>query len=137
VSDLSAVGERGGLTFNEQYTWIFGVNMIVRLGISGWSVWIVYVLVGIMQLILIITAIVYMVRDNRKARRANATSTGNSSRRDVSESPSTRALRPQLASWNSFAAAGPTEAEEGNERTPLLAKKNKHVEETASPRRVG
>ena len=125
------------LTFGEQYTWIFGVNMIIRLGISGWSVWIVYVLVGVMQLILIVTAVVYMVRDNRKARRANATSTGNSSRRDISESPSTRALRPQLASWNSFAAgAGPTEAEEGNERTPLLAKKNRHVEETASPRRV-
>ena len=114
--------------------------MIIRLGISGWSVWIVYVLVGIMQAILIVTAIIYMIRDNRKARRADATSaTGNSARRDVSESPSTRALRPQLASWNSFAAAGAghMEGEDGgNERTPLLAKKNRHVEETASPRRI-
>jgi hypothetical protein len=112
--------------------------MIIRLGFEGWSVWIVYVLVGIMQLTLIITAFVYMVRDNRKARRADATSTGNnSSRRDVSESPSTRALRPQLASWNSFAAgAGNAENEDGDERTPLLAGRHKHVEETASPRRV-
>jgi len=111
--------------------------MIIRLGMSGWSVWIVYVLVGVMQLILIITAILYIIRDNRKARRADATSTGNSSRRDVSESPSTRALRPQLASWNSFAAgAGETEAE-GSERTPLLVGRNRHVEEAASPRRVG
>jgi hypothetical protein len=83
--------------------------MIIRLGFEGWSVWIVYVLVGIMQLTLIITAFIYMVRDNRKARRADATSaTGNSTRRDVS----------------------------GDERTPLLAKRNLHVEETASPRRV-
>jgi hypothetical protein len=99
----------------------------------------VYVLVGVMQLTLIITAFVYMVRDNRKARRADATSTGNSFRRDVSESPSTRALRPQLASWNSFAAgagAGTAENEDGDERTPLLAERHKHVEETASPRRV-
>jgi hypothetical protein len=114
--------------------------MIIRLGFEGWSVWIVYVLVGIMQLTLIITAFVYMVRDHRKARRANATSTGdNSFRRDVSESPSTRALRPQLASWNSFAAgagAGTAENEDGDERTPLLAGRHKHVEETASPRRV-
>ena len=112
--------------------------MIIRLGMSGWSVWIVYVLVGVMQLVLIITAILYIIRDNRKTRRADATSTGNSSsRRDVSESPSTRALRPQLASWNSF-AAGATEGEaEGGERTPLLAGRNRHVEETASPRRVG
>lgn len=109
--------------------------MIIRLGLSGWSVWIVYMLVGIMQLILIITAILYIIRDNRKARRANATSTGNSSRRDVSESPSTRALRPQLASWNSF-AAGESEGGENSERTPLLAGRNRHVEETASPRRV-
>jgi hypothetical protein len=117
--------------------------MIIRLGFEGWSVWIVYVLVGVMQLTLIITAFVYMVRDNRKARRADATSTGNSFRRDVSESPSTRALRPQLASWNSFAAgagagagAGTAENEDGDERTPLLAGRHKHVEETASPRRV-
>jgi hypothetical protein len=114
--------------------------MIIRLGFEGWSVWIVYVLVGVMQLTLIITAFVYMIRDNRKARRADATSTGtnNSSRRDVSESPSTRALRPQLASWNSFAAAGAgtVENEDGDERTPLLAGRHRHVEETASPRRV-
>jgi hypothetical protein len=122
----------------KQYTWIFGISMIIRLGFEGWSVWIVYVLVGIMQLTLIITAFIYMVRDNRKARRADATSaTGNSSRRDVSESPSTRALRPQLASWNSFAATpAATENEDGDERTPLLARRNMHVEETASPRRV-
>jgi hypothetical protein len=43
-----------------------------------------------------------------------------------------------LASWNSFAAGAgaATENEEGDERTPLLAKRNLHVEETASPRRV-
>lgn len=122
-----------------QYTWIFGINMIIRLGLSGWSVWIVYVLVGIMQLILIITAILYIIRDNRKARRADATSATGSNRRDVSESPSTRALRPQLASWNSFAAGAAAESDggEGSERTPLLAGRNRHVEETASPRRVG
>lgn len=110
--------------------------MILRLGLSGWSVWIVYVLVGIMQLTLIVTAIIYVIRDNRKARRADATSAtaSNSSRRDVSESPSTRALRPQLDRWNSFAAANAEDG--GNERTPLLAGRNKHVEETASPRRV-
>ncbi|CAD0100669.1 unnamed protein product [Aureobasidium mustum] len=109
--------------------------MIIRLGLSGWSVWIVYVLVGIMQLTLIITAIIYMIRDNRKARRADATSaTASATRRDVSESPSTRALRPQLQAWSSFAAAA--NADDGDERTPLLAARNKHVEETASPRRV-
>lgn len=113
--------------------------MIIRLGLSGWSVWIVYVLVGIMQLTLIITAIIYMIRDNRKARRADATSAtaSSSTRRDVSESPSTRALRPQLQAWNSFAANANGDAEGDSERTPLLAARNKHVEETASPRRVG
>ncbi|KAG9568826.1 hypothetical protein KCU71_g1740, partial [Aureobasidium melanogenum] len=119
------------------YTWIFGINMIVRLGLAGWSVWIVYVLVGVMQLTLIVTAIIYMIRDNRKARRADATSaTASSTRRDVSESPSTKALRPQLQAWNSFAAGANAEAEGDSERTPLLAARNKHVEETASPRRV-
>ncbi|KAI5241179.1 hypothetical protein E4T43_05684 [Aureobasidium subglaciale] len=123
------------------YTWIFGINMIIRLGLSGWSVWIVYVLVGVMQLILIITAFIYMIRDHRKARRADATSaTANSSiKRDVSESPSVRAPRPQLDRWNSFAAAAAAAAaaKGQSERTPLLAARNAHVEETASPRRVG
>lgn len=112
--------------------------MIIRLGLSGWSVWIVYVLVGTMQLVLIVTAVVYMIRDRRKARRADQGATATPATdanpgRDVSQSPSVRAIRPALEHWNSFAAAP---AGEGNERTPLLAGRNKHIEEGPSPRRV-
>jgi hypothetical protein len=49
-----------------QYTWIFGISMIVRVGFQGWSVWIVYMLVGTMQLILIATGITYTLRDWRR-----------------------------------------------------------------------
>jgi hypothetical protein len=42
--------------------------MIIRVGITGWSVWIVYVLVGTMQIILIIMAICFTVRDRRLAK---------------------------------------------------------------------
>lgn len=43
------------------YTWIFGINMIVRVGLSGWSAWIVYVLVGTMQLVLIGFAVMFAI----------------------------------------------------------------------------
>ncbi|ETI22046.1 hypothetical protein G647_06117 [Cladophialophora carrionii CBS 160.54] len=50
------------------YTWIFGINMIIRVGLAGWSAWIVYVLVGTMQIILIVMAICFTVRDRRLAK---------------------------------------------------------------------
>lgn len=36
-----------------QYTWLFGLNLAIRVGPAGWSAWIVYLLVGTMQLVLI------------------------------------------------------------------------------------
>ncbi|KAI7508195.1 hypothetical protein KC347_g6298 [Hortaea werneckii] len=48
------------------YAWIFGVNMIIRLGFRGWSAWIVYVLVGTMQVLLAGMGIVFAVRGHRK-----------------------------------------------------------------------
>lgn len=50
------------LCFLAPYTWIFGISMIVRVGISDWSAWIVYVLVGTMQLVLIVFAIIFSLR---------------------------------------------------------------------------
>lgn len=52
------------LFFLVPYTWIFGISMIVRVGIKGWSAWIIYVLVGTMQLILIGFAIVFSSRSS-------------------------------------------------------------------------
>lgn len=51
-----------GLCFLAPYTWIFGISMIVRVGITGWSAWIVYVLVGTMQLVLLGLAIFFRLR---------------------------------------------------------------------------
>ncbi|KAI7530580.1 hypothetical protein KC331_g14587 [Hortaea werneckii] len=48
------------------YTWIFGINMIIRLGLRGWSAWIVYVLVGTMQVLLAGMGICFAVRDHQK-----------------------------------------------------------------------
>ncbi|KAI1614737.1 hypothetical protein EDD36DRAFT_163498 [Exophiala viscosa] len=50
------------------YTWIFGINMIIRVGLTGWSAWIVYVLVGTMQIILVGMAIGFTIRDRRLAK---------------------------------------------------------------------
>ncbi|KIW53884.1 hypothetical protein PV05_06294 [Exophiala xenobiotica] len=50
------------------YTWIFGINMMIRVGLTGWSAWIVYVLVGTMQIILIVMAICFAIRDRRLAK---------------------------------------------------------------------
>ncbi|RMX75942.1 hypothetical protein D0867_16700, partial [Hortaea werneckii] len=48
------------------YTCIFGINMIIRLGLRGWSAWIVYVLVGTMQVLLAGMGISFAVRDRKK-----------------------------------------------------------------------
>ncbi|KAK6206096.1 hypothetical protein LQW54_007931 [Pestalotiopsis sp. IQ-011] len=45
------------------YTWIFGINMVIRVGFAGWSAWIVYILVGTMQIVLITMGIAFAVRD--------------------------------------------------------------------------
>ncbi|OAL34275.1 hypothetical protein AYO20_06531 [Fonsecaea nubica] len=50
------------------YIWIFGINMMIRVGLKGWSAWIVYVLVGTMQIVLIVLAICFAVRDRRLAK---------------------------------------------------------------------
>ena len=50
------------LCFMAPYTWIFGISMIIREGMRGWSAWIIYVLVGIMQIVLIGFAIVFGLR---------------------------------------------------------------------------
>ncbi|OQV05366.1 PQ loop repeat-containing protein [Cladophialophora immunda] len=50
------------------YTWIFGINMMIRVGLKGWSAWVVYVLVGTMQIVLIVLAICFAVRDQRLAK---------------------------------------------------------------------
>lgn len=54
------------LFFLAPYTWTFGINMIVRVGIKGWSAWIVYVLVGTMQLVLIGFAITFSLRPSNQ-----------------------------------------------------------------------
>ena len=54
-----------GLCFQAPYTWIFGISMIVRVGLQGWSAWIIYVLVGTMQVVLIGFAIACRIREKR------------------------------------------------------------------------
>jgi len=54
------------LAISTPYSWIFGISMIMRVGIQGWSVWIVYMLVGTMQLVLIATGVAYKIRDSRQ-----------------------------------------------------------------------
>lgn len=49
-----------------QYTWIFGINMMVRVGLRGWSSWIVYIIVGIMQVGLIGMGIIFKMREREK-----------------------------------------------------------------------
>ncbi|KAI0136156.1 hypothetical protein BJ170DRAFT_600541 [Xylariales sp. AK1849] len=56
------------LCLSAPYTWIFGTNMIIRVGLKGWSAWIVYLLVGMMQLVLIVTGIFFLIRDRRRPR---------------------------------------------------------------------
>lgn len=53
------------LCFMAPYTWIFGISMIIRVGIKGWSAWIVYVFVGTMQVVLIGFAIVFALRQRK------------------------------------------------------------------------
>lgn len=55
------------LCFMAPYTWIFGISMIIRVGINGWSAWIVYVLVGTMQVVLIGFAIVFSLRKKQQS----------------------------------------------------------------------
>ncbi|KIW12188.1 hypothetical protein PV08_09464 [Exophiala spinifera] len=50
------------------YTWIFGINMMIRVGQKDWSAWIVYVLVGTMQVVLIVMAICFAIRDRNLAK---------------------------------------------------------------------
>jgi len=95
------------------YTWIFGINMILRVGVKGWSVWIVYVLVGTMQLVLIITAIVFHIQGRTEPEKV------------MEES----APPPSFAEWTGL-ASGPVptileddqvhEHEHEQERRPLL-----------------
>lgn len=54
------------LFFLAPYTWTFGINMIIRVGVNGWSAWIVYVLVGTMQLVLIGFAITFSLRPSNQ-----------------------------------------------------------------------
>ncbi|KAK6384883.1 hypothetical protein LTS17_002446 [Exophiala oligosperma] len=50
------------------YKWIFGINIMIRVGLKDWSAWIVYVLVGTMQIVLIVMAICFAVRDRKLAK---------------------------------------------------------------------
>lgn len=54
------------LCFLAPYNWIFGISMIVRLGIQGWSAWIVYVLVGTMQAALIGFAVAFWLQEQKE-----------------------------------------------------------------------
>ncbi|KAK4539336.1 hypothetical protein LTR36_000767 [Oleoguttula mirabilis] len=62
------------LCLSAPFTWIFGVNMMIRVGIKGWSVWIVYVLVGTMQLLLVAMGIYFIVRERNKVEDTTAAS---------------------------------------------------------------
>ncbi|KAK5070904.1 hypothetical protein LTR64_003878 [Lithohypha guttulata] len=92
------------------YTWIFGINMMIRVGLAGWSAWIVYVLVGTMQIVLIVTAIIFAVRDRKS---------GNESKHP-SEDPSfngwNTTLRPRQGSGTSHAPSNISP----DERSPLI-----------------
>lgn len=54
------------LCLTAPYTWIFGINMLIRTGLRGWSSWIVYTIVGIMQIVLIIMGGMFKLRDREK-----------------------------------------------------------------------
>ena len=110
-------------SFLDQYTWIFGINMMIRVGFAGWSAWIVYVLVGSMQVILIILAISFTIRDRKLAKQGKQHC----------------ATPAHLEGWNSFtrSQAGSMVShvpshQAPNERSPLI---HQHSHESDSPYR--
>ncbi|TKA79064.1 hypothetical protein B0A55_02515 [Friedmanniomyces simplex] len=75
-----------GLYLQAPYTWIFCVNMMIRVGLEAWSVWTVYLLVGTMQLILIGMGIFFAIRD----------------RKESDEGKSTAVHEEDFESWNAY-----------------------------------
>ncbi|KAK1820124.1 hypothetical protein LTR12_005424 [Friedmanniomyces endolithicus] len=61
-----------GLCLQAPCTWIFGLNMLIRVGLEAWSVWTVYLLVGTMQLVLIGMGIYFAIRDRREPQEGKA-----------------------------------------------------------------
>jgi hypothetical protein len=115
-----------------QYTWIFCINMMIRVGIAGWSAWIVYVLVGSMQLTLIAMAICFAIRDHNLAKEGKQhcevppefegwnTWTGSRRGSIMSHAPSNLAPdeRSPLLHQNS-SERSPLLHQDSNERSPL------------------
>lgn len=95
------------LAISTPYTWIFGISMIARVGVRGWSVWIVYLLVGSMQLVLIGTGVAYMVRDRRNAQDV-----------DRAEHDS---FNPYFEGWNGTSRSLESSGVEPDEQRPLLS----------------
>jgi hypothetical protein len=104
------------LTLSAPYTWIFGVSMMIREGLDGWSVWVVYILVGVMQLVLISMGISYELKSLRRAAQ-NAERIA----RGPPERPLNR-LNLQFRGWNaSRHSMAPSSHLAPDETRPLLA----------------
>lgn len=110
------------LTRSIQYTWIFGINMMIRVGLGGWSAWIVYVLVGIMQVVLVVMGIAFAIRDGNQPRKERITSVPGSY--DGSDSFDSRwTLYAPRARTTSTVSHGTRSVRSGvapDERRPLL-----------------
>ncbi|USW53320.1 hypothetical protein Slin15195_G066390 [Septoria linicola] len=113
LGSLSALA----LCLQTPYTWTFSINMIIRYGLSGWSVWVVYVFVGCMEWTLIGFAIVFRIRDRnmpevmQHSRRASEVQE-QSTRWDELVA---RSRRPSTVSRSRVSNTAP------DERRPLLA----------------
>ncbi|KAH7309810.1 hypothetical protein B0I35DRAFT_440666 [Stachybotrys elegans] len=104
------------LSISAPYTWIFGVSMMLRVGVQGWSAWIVYLIVGFMQLILIAMGITYSVRDWQRPLPPSRS-------RNTSETPSNRPSfsQFQFGVWNGSRHSMVSSNVAPDEHRPLLA----------------
>ncbi|KAK7740971.1 hypothetical protein SLS53_005034 [Cytospora paraplurivora] len=101
------------LCLSAPYTWIFGINMIVRVGLAGWSAWIVYILVGTMQLILITMGVSFKVTGETQPHEQRR--------------PSVIAVH--FDGWNSSHRSVASSNIAPDERRPLLASPMRHASE--------
>ncbi|KUI59782.1 hypothetical protein VP1G_06993 [Cytospora mali] len=102
------------LCLSAPYTWIFGINMIVRVGLAGWSAWVVYILVGTMQLILIAMGVSFKVTGETQPHEQRR--------------PSIIAMH--FDGWNASHRSVASSNIAPDERRPLLASPMRHASDT-------
>lgn len=95
-----------------QYTWIFGINMLIRTGLRGWSSWIVYIIVGLMQVGLIGMGIKFKLRDREQQQKQNLPEDGK---------PTGILDTFKIPGWNRSSQSVASSSMPPDERRPLLA----------------